>query len=86
MKKVLAFVIINCIIVPLIFCSCYGMKDLPEGELLASHDSPSGEYTINIYLCGGGATVAYSIRGELFNNTDNTKKIFIGTIGNLVQR
>ena len=41
------------------------MDHLPEGELSATYDSPSAKYAVNIYLCGGGATVDFSIRGEL---------------------
>jgi len=51
------------------------MKNLTKGDKISSHDSPNREYTINIYLIEGGhATVSDSIRGELVNNTNNTKK------------
>lgn len=51
-----------------------GISGLPEGEFLEAHHSLNGEYTINIYLCGGGATTDYSIRGELLTNTTGTRK------------
>lgn len=41
------------------------MARLPHGELIASYNSPTKEYTLNVYLCHGGATVDNSIRGEL---------------------
>jgi len=50
------------------------MVYLPEGKFLSTHDSPTNEYTVNIYLVDGGATVAYAIRGELVNNEDGSKK------------
>ena len=40
------------------------MGSLPEGKLMATSMSPGGEYTVNLYLCGGNATTAYSVRGE----------------------
>lgn len=41
---------------------------LPRGEIQASCASPTGEYTVNLYLCNGGATVDYAIRGEVVYN------------------
>ena len=41
------------------------MSRLPKGEFLAASVSPGGEYTVNLYLCDGGATTDYSIRGEV---------------------
>ena len=41
------------------------MGSLPEGELMATSISPDGEYTVNLYLCGGNATTADSVRGEV---------------------
>lgn len=48
---------------------------LPRGEIQTSCISPTGAYTVNLYLCNGGATVDYSIRGEVvFNNGSIFKK------------
>jgi hypothetical protein len=46
------------------------MASLPKGEFLYKVDSPTKEYTINIYIASGtNVTVSDSIRGELvFNN------------------
>ena len=52
----------------------YDMSNLPEGKFVESFDSPSLNYTINIYLCDGGATTDYSIRGELVDNSNGNKK------------
>lgn len=54
----------------LILCSC-SMEDLPEGELKYSSISPSGTYTVNLYLCDGGSTVDYAVRGEVITNSTN---------------
>lgn len=56
----------------MVSCS-YSMENLPQGELLNSFDSPNGTYTVNIYLCNGGATVDYAVRGELKNNIDGSQ-------------
>ena len=48
------------------------MERLPDGELIASSQSPGGKHVVNIYLCKGGATVADSIRAEVV--TGNTKR------------
>ena len=50
------------------------MNSLPQGEKLASYSSPSEQYTVVIYLCNGGATVDYSIRGELIDHSTDIKK------------
>jgi len=51
-----------------------GMDNLPKGDFISAYDSPLKSYTLNIYLCGGGATVDFSIRGELVNNDDDSQK------------
>lgn len=56
------------------------INDLPKGEKIASYDSPSKEYTITIFLCGGGATSRYSIRGEIINHTTNHRRNIYGNI------
>lgn len=56
----------------------FDMSRLPTGEFLDEETSPDGTYTVKAYLANGGATVPYSIRGELvFNNRDGkTKNIY----------
>ena len=56
------------------FSSTSGITGLPAGDFLAAYESSSGEYTINIYLCDGGATTDYSIRGELLINATGFRK------------
>ena len=51
-----------------------GMNNLPKGDFIAAYDSPTELYTLNVYLCGGGATVDFSIRGELVNNENKSEK------------
>ncbi|WP_429993264.1 DUF5412 domain-containing protein [Metabacillus fastidiosus] len=62
-------------------CICYGvywaffdMDRLPEGEFLTEQISPDGKYTLKAYITNGGATTAYSVRGELIFHERNNKK------------
>ena len=56
----------------------YDMNHLQDGELLSVHNSPSNKYTLNVYLLNGGATVSYSIRGEIVdNNSKKEKNIYL---------
>ncbi|MBM7562950.1 DUF5412 family protein, partial [Fusibacter tunisiensis] len=49
----------------------FDINRIPEGELIDQIESPSGEYSLSIYLVNGGATVSYAIRGELAYNQLN---------------
>lgn len=61
----------------MIFFSSCRMDNLPKGELQATHISDDGKYEVAIFLCNGGATVDYSIRGELRDlETGETKNIY----------
>ena len=77
--RVTLVVITILLIIPLTSCGKINdlifrsMDNLPKGEFVSAHDSPSKEYTLYIYLCGGNATTDFSIRGELVNNSDNNK-------------
>jgi hypothetical protein len=51
----------------------YSMTRLPKGDYLSESTSSNGTYTIKSYLCNGGATVDYAVRGELITNTKNNK-------------
>ena len=51
----------------------YSMTRLPAGDYLNESTSANGIYTIKTYLCNGGATVSYAVRGELIINTKNNK-------------
>ena len=64
----------------LFLSACGKMSNLPQGEFVNSYESPDSNFTINIYLCNGGATTDFAIRGELVDNHNTTKKIFIGVI------
>ena len=50
------------------------MDRLPTGDRIGSYPSPTSEYTLNVYLCNGGATVDYSIRGELVTAATGARK------------
>lgn len=49
-----------------------------KDELINSSTSPNGIYTINAYLSNSGATVSYTVLGELVFNKENKrpKKIY----------
>lgn len=73
-KKIFLFSLL-CLTVILSGCSLLfpSMENLPTGDLLNSYPSPNGENLINVYLCDGGATVDFAIRGEVVR-LDGTKK------------
>lgn len=48
------------------------LQNLPKGELVNQIDSPDKDYTFKVYLCNGGATTDYAIRGEV--NFNRMKK------------
>ena len=50
------------------------MDCLPKGELIFVSEAVNGN-KINIYLCNGGATTSYAIRGELVTE-DYIKNIY----------
>lgn len=53
------------------------MDRLPEGEFMTEETSPDGTYTLKAYLANGGATVAYSVRGEIvMNDSGKTENIY----------
>lgn len=52
------------------------MEHLPEGEPLSESNSQNSKYTIKFYLCNGGATVDYAIRGELIQKNKAPKNIY----------
>ncbi|GGE63722.1 DUF5412 family protein [Priestia taiwanensis] len=56
------------------------MERLKTGEYLTEKTSPDGKYTVKAYISNGGATTAFSIRGELVFNKKNgkTKNIYWG--------
>lgn len=54
----------------------YSMSRLPEGELISESISFDGKYTVRTYLCNGGATVDYAVRGELVTTDKKTKNIY----------
>ncbi len=62
------------VVLTIVLTSCRTMENLPTGELVATYDSPDSDYTINIYLCDGGATTDFTIRGELVDNLNEEKK------------
>lgn len=50
------------------------MYTLPKGEYIDESISPNGDYTVKTYLCNGGATVDWAVRGELIINSELNKK------------
>lgn len=62
------FLVTVVFVLMLFLTGCYSMDTLPDGEYLSAHLSPDECYTVNMYLCNGGATTDFSIRGELVDN------------------
>lgn len=52
------------------------MSTLPKGEYLASYPNETVECEVRVYRCDGGATVGYSIRGEVEYNNGKIKNIY----------
>lgn len=48
-----------------VYWAFFDMTRLPKGEFLTESTSVDGNYTIKVYLCNGGATTSFAIRGEL---------------------
>lgn len=74
MKLIRIKALVSMAFLTILLTSCGAMNNLPTGEFIKSYDSPTSNYTINIYLCNGGATTDYSIRGELVENHNMSKK------------
>ena len=49
---------------------------LPKGELKKTVSSPDGKYKLKLYLCNGGATVDYAVRGEIVNESKEKWTIY----------
>lgn len=52
------------------------INNLPQGSLIDSSISPSGKYTVNAFLCDGGATVDYAIRCSITDSEGKTRNIY----------
>ena len=74
MRKMVACLAAAALLVLLTSCGTLGIPFIPKGELILSSESPAGDYTLNMYLCNGGATVDFAIRGELLNHKNNMEK------------
>ncbi|MCR2033421.1 DUF5412 domain-containing protein [Anaerofustis stercorihominis] len=72
-KKIIFFVIILFIGL-FIHRSFFSMSNLPNGKHIFRSSSPSHKYTFNAYLCDGGATTDYAIRGEIIDNNTGKKR------------
>jgi hypothetical protein len=61
-----------------VYWAFYDMNRLPKGEFLTEESSPDGKYTLRAYVTNGGATTAYTVRGELVYNEkeDKTRNIY----------
>lgn len=57
----------------MIYALFYDMRHLPEGNFIESYESPSGDYTLNIYI-SSPALSSSAIRGEIVYNNRNFKK------------
>lgn len=50
------------------------MINLPTGDYINSVKSPNGKYTLNAYRYSGGATMDWTLRVEVVDNTNQKKK------------
>lgn len=77
-KTIILLVVASAVIGGLIYWLFFDINRIPEGELIVQVESPSGEFSLKVYLVNGGATVSYSIRGELVYNhrTQRPKNIY----------
>ncbi|MCM3387136.1 DUF5412 domain-containing protein [Ureibacillus chungkukjangi] len=78
-KILLGFLIVFLLFISLIgyaiYWAFYDMDRLTTGEFLTEETSPDGKYTVKAYVTNGGATVAYTVRGELvFNEKEHKSK------------
>ena len=72
-KKTIFFIIILFIGL-FIFKNFFSMANLPKGKHIYRSSSPSHKYTFDAYLCDGGATTDYAIRGEIIDNHTGKKR------------
>lgn len=76
-KLLMGFAIASLAVVLLVgygvYWAFFDMNRLPTGEYLTEETSPDGKYTFKAYVTNGGATTAYSVRGELVFNDKNSK-------------
>lgn len=72
-KKLVIVVIVFLIYIYIVFFSRFRMYYLPTGEYLKSLESPNSAYTLKAYRYSGGATVDWSLRVEVVNNSNNKK-------------
>ena len=63
------------VLLALLLIGC-NMNNLPEGELKNTVVSPSGKCILNMYLCDGGATTDYSVRGEVVYDNGEKRNIY----------
>lgn len=71
---VLSFILILILMLTLSSCAMFGMDHLPHGELLETVYSPDGVYKINSFLVSGNATVDFSVRCEVVENSSGKKR------------
>ena len=72
-KKLVIVAIVFLIYIYIVFFSRFRMYYLPTGEYLKSLESPNSSYTLKAYRYSGGATVDWSLRVEVVNNSSNQK-------------
>ena len=53
----------NHIIGYFIYNRVFDVDNLPKGELKKTVKSPNRKYEVRLYLCDGGATTDYAVRG-----------------------
>ena len=76
-KRIWALALILLLLVMGVYRAFFDINALPQGELLASYPSPAGTYRMDMYLCNGGATTDYAVRGALVDaRTGRARNIY----------
>lgn len=57
-----------------IYRTFFSLQAVPKGELIRSMPSPNGKYAISTYLKNGGSLSIDAVRGELVDESKNTRK------------
>lgn len=77
MKRIICTCLLIFNLMLLSSCDMYSMENLPEGELLYSEYSETEEYRIDVFLCSGNATTAFSIRCAVVEvETEESRNIY----------
>lgn len=70
------FIVAVSTVVILCYHFFFSMNSLPDGTLIGTYKSDFSACAVKLYRCDGGATVDYSIRGEVIYENGKRKNIY----------